>query len=190
MLSDPGWHAPYIGATEVSQQWTSFICMLQTAVFPFLETLKTVDKIYKGGKFKDELIPSLQYRLDLVIYNPLAGGLFSGKYNKSTGVPESRRFSAESQQGEIQLEIFQRCILEASDLVQPVAKKHSLTMPEIGAGFITGVSSLTQMENDLSSIEKGPLPEDVVKSLERAWKIDKSDVTTYWHGELVYKFHK
>ncbi|KAK9351960.1 NADP-dependent oxidoreductase domain-containing protein [Lipomyces doorenjongii] len=161
---------------------------------------------------EDELIPALRhYGLDLVIYNPLAGGLFSGKYNKSTGVPESGRFSAKSQQGEMyRSRYFRDVYWDALDLVQLVAEKHSLTMLEIalrwmvhhsqlklgsargltGDGIIIGVSSLTQMEDDLSAIEKGPLPEDVVESLDKAWKIVKSDVTPYWHGELVYKFEK
>ncbi|KAJ8096728.1 NADP-dependent oxidoreductase domain-containing protein [Lipomyces tetrasporus] len=219
---------------------------------PFLETLQTVDKLHKEGKFKifgisnytayevaelvtlardhglvqptlyqarynaitrnieDELIPALRhYGLDIVIYNPLAGGLFSGKYNNLTGVPDSGRFSAKSQQGETyRSRYFRDVYWDALDLIQPIAEKYSLTMLEIalrwivhhselklgpangltGDGIIIGVSSLKQMEDDLSGIEKGPLPQEVIESLDRAWKIVKSDVTPYWHGQLVYKY--
>lgn len=40
-----------------------------------------------------ELIPACRrYGLDVVIYNPLAGGLFSGKY-KTSDIPAEGRFS-------------------------------------------------------------------------------------------------
>jgi aflatoxin B1 aldehyde reductase len=40
-----------------------------------------------------ELIPACRrYGLDIVVYNPLAGGLLSGKY-KTAGIPYSGRYS-------------------------------------------------------------------------------------------------
>ena len=40
-----------------------------------------------------ELIPACRrYGLDIVVYNPVAGGLFSGKY-KTDEVPQDGRFS-------------------------------------------------------------------------------------------------
>ncbi|KAK9315461.1 NADP-dependent oxidoreductase domain-containing protein [Lipomyces starkeyi] len=133
--------------------------------------------------------------LDLVIYNPLAGSLFPESTTSRPVCPKRGRFSAKSQHGEMyRSRYFRDVYWDALDLVHPVAEKHSLTMLEIalrwmrltGDGIIIGVSSLTQMEEDLSAIEKRPLPEDVAESLDKAWKIVKSDVTPYWHGELVY----
>ncbi|KAK9359831.1 NADP-dependent oxidoreductase domain-containing protein [Lipomyces starkeyi] len=206
---------------------------------PFLETLQTVDKLYKDGKFKISGISNYTAYKPTLYQNPLEchhsqhrGRVdpcvtalrigsrhlqpacwkpISGKYDKSTGVPESGRFSAKSQQGEMyRSRYFRDVYWDALDLVHPVAEKHSLTMLEIalrwmvhhsqlklepakrltGDGIIIGVSSLTQMEEDMSAIEKRPLPEDVVESLDKAWRLVKSDVTPYWHGELVYKSDK
>jgi aflatoxin B1 aldehyde reductase len=38
-------------------------------------------------------------------------------------------------------------------------------------GIITGVSSYDQLVSNLKDMEKGPLPEDVVKALDKAWYV-------------------
>jgi aflatoxin B1 aldehyde reductase len=47
-------------------------------------------------------------------------------------------------------------------------------------GVIIGVSSLKQLEGNLTDLEKGPLPEDVVQTLDEAWNITKASGPTYW----------
>lgn len=53
-------------------------------------------------------------------------------------------------------------------------------------GIIIGVSSYGQLEGNLSDLEKGPLPEEVVKVLDEAWGITKATTPNYWHGTLEY----
>lgn len=86
-----------------------------------------------------------------------------------------------------------------------MAEKHNLTLLEIGFrwvvhhsklkvqdggndGIIIGVSSLAQLESNLKDIEKGPLPEEVVKVLDEAWLITKPTAAVYWHLDLEYKY--
>jgi aflatoxin B1 aldehyde reductase len=48
-------------------------------------------------------------------------------------------------------------------------------------GIIIGVSSLKQLEGNLADLEKGPLPEEVVKALDDAWfNITKASSPLYW----------
>ncbi|KAK9234754.1 NADP-dependent oxidoreductase domain-containing protein [Lipomyces kononenkoae] len=219
---------------------------------PFLETLRTVDSLYKEGKFKifglsnytayevaeivtlardhglvrptiyqgrynamsrdieDELIPALRhYGLDLVIFSPLAGGLFSGKYTKQADIPQSGRFSSNTAQGALyRSRYFKDVYWDAIQLIQPSAEKHGLTLLEIGLrwlvhhsqlkftpgkelagdGIIIGVSSLKQLEDNINAIEGNPLPSDVVEALDTAWKMVKPDVSPYWNGKLVYSY--
>ena len=93
---------------------------------------------------------------------------------------------------------FQDATFEALALVEPVAKKHNLTLLEVALrwcvhhsklqmvegtkrdGVIIGVSSLNQLESNLTDLEKGPLPEEVVKTLDEAWNICKASGPTYW----------
>ena len=155
---------------------------------------------------EQELIPAChRYGIDVVIYNPLAGGLFSGKI-KSTEVPQEGRYSDTAKSGEMyRKRYFKEATFDALRLIEPVAQKHSLTMLEIALrwcthhsalkmqnggrdGVIIGVSSFGQLESNLKDLEKGPLPDDVLKALDEAWLITKPTTPNYWHLDLAYKY--
>jgi aflatoxin B1 aldehyde reductase len=44
------------------------------------------------------------------------------------------------------------------------------------------------LEENLQDIEKGPLPEEVLKVLDEAWEITRSSAPTYWHLDLKYGY--
>ena len=93
---------------------------------------------------------------------------------------------------------FKDATFDALRLIEPVAEKHSLTLLEIALrwcvhhselktrakggndGVIIGVSSQAQLEGNLRDLEKGPLPEDVVKALDDAWLVSKATSPTYF----------
>ena len=148
-----------------------------------------------------ELVPCCRkFGLDIVVYNPLAGGIFSGKYQSKDHVPEEGRYSAKSaQQGKMYRErYFRDATFEALKLIEPVAEKHNLTLLEIALrwcvnhsvlkmknggrdGVIIGVSSFEQLVQNLANLEKGPLPEEVVKTLDQAWETTtKATCPSYW----------
>lgn len=93
----------------------------------------------------------------------------------------------------------------ALKLVEDATEKHGLTLIETALrwivhhsglkvkdgndGIIIGVSSKEQLANNLDNIEKGPLPEEVVQSLDEAWKISKVDMVPYWHGTVEYHYN-
>jgi aflatoxin B1 aldehyde reductase len=56
-------------------------------------------------------------------------------------------------------------------------------------GILIGISSVAQLEDNLTNLEKGPLPEGVVKALDEAWEVSKADSVPYWHGELEYTYN-
>ena len=153
------------------------------------------------------MIPACRrYGLDVVVYNPLAGGLFSGKI-KTADVPAEGRFS-ETQASEgknYRNRYFRDATFDALRLIEPVAQKHKLSLIETGLrwcrhhsalkmdqggrdGIIIGVSSFAQLEGNLKDLEKGPLPEEVVKSLDEAWLITKPTTPNYWHLDLKYTY--
>ena len=55
-------------------------------------------------------------------------------------------------------------------------------------GVIIGVSSFAQLESNLRDLEKGPLPEEVLKVLDEAWLVTKPTTPQYWHLDLEYKY--
>lgn len=158
-----------------------------------------------------ELIPACRrYGLDVVVYNPIAGGLFSGKY-KSADIPSSGRYSdSVGRMGQMyRARYFKDSTFEALRLIEPVVEKHGLTMVETALrwclhhsalnvrgvegkrgddGLIIGASSLEQLESNLGDCEKGPLPADVVDVLDRAWRVCQPDTPNYWHLDLKYTY--
>ncbi|KAJ5852410.1 uncharacterized protein N7529_011795 [Penicillium soppii] len=153
-----------------------------------------------------ELIPAChRYGLDIVIYNPLAGGLFSGKY-KSQDIPAEGRYSDAGSTGpNYRKRYFRDATFEALSIVEPVAQKHGLTLLETALrwvrhhsalrmdnggrdGVLVGVSNFGQLETNLADLQKGPLPEEVVQALDQAWLVAKSNSPNYWHLDLKYTY--
>jgi aflatoxin B1 aldehyde reductase len=149
-----------------------------------------------------ELIPACKrYDLDVVASNPIAGGLFSGRY-KTKDIPKEGRYSdSVGKMGEMyRKRYFKDSTFEALQIIEPVVEKHGLTMVETALrwvvnhsalnfkdgndGVIIGVSSLKQLDENLKDCEKGPLPQEVLDALDKAWLVSKPDTPNYWHLDL------
>ena len=145
-----------------------------------------------------------RYGLDIVIYNPIAGGLFSGKY-KTKDIPADGRFSGKTAGSRYRERYFKDDVFEALRIIEPVVEKHGLTLIETALrwcrhhsllkmdnggrdGIIIGVSNYNQLESNLKDLEKGPLPEEVVAALDQAWLTAKATVANYWHLDLKYTY--
>ena len=91
---------------------------------------------------------------------------------------------------------FQDATFDALRVIEPVAKKHGLTMSETALrwlrhhsaldipgesscrdGVIIGVSSLPQLQDNLRDIEE--LPREVVEALDEAWLVVKPTAANY-----------
>ncbi|KAH7310729.1 aflatoxin B1 aldehyde reductase member 2 [Stachybotrys elegans] len=147
---------------------------------------------------ESELIPCLRkFGIDLIIYNPLAAGLFSGKYT-SLEQPAEGRFSSTSALGKMYMSrYFKQSTMDALAIVEPVARKHDIPLIEVGLrwcihhsklqprskggndGLIIGISSYGQLEQNIQACEKGSLPDEVVEALDRAWDTARGDAPTY-----------
>ncbi|KAI0018702.1 NADP-dependent oxidoreductase domain-containing protein [Xylariomycetidae sp. FL0641] len=154
-----------------------------------------------------ELIPACRrYGLDVVVYNPIAGGLFSGKIKSVDIDPQEGRFSSKNPtSAAYRKRYFRESTFKALQTIEQAIEKHpGLTMIETALrwcvhhsklqikggtdGILIGVSSYEQLENNLDNLEKGPLPEDVVKALDEAWMLCKAEAPNYWHLDLDYKY--
>lgn len=169
--------------------------------------------IYQGmynaitRSIETELIPACRrYGLDVVVYNPIAGGLFSGKY-KTNEIPTEGRYSDSVgiMGGMYRKRYFKDATFEALRIIEPVVEKHNLTLLETAFrwlthhsklnikdggndGIIVGVSSEQQLESNLADLEKGPLPDEVLKALDEAWAVTQPTTTNYWHLDLKYTY--
>jgi aflatoxin B1 aldehyde reductase len=146
-----------------------------------------------------ELFPCLRhYGISLYAFQPLAAGFLTGRYQRNQSeFEEGSRFDPKQSVGRMtQGRYFNDSYFDAIDVIRPVADKHGLTIAEVALrwlkhhsmlvvenhdAIIVGASSLKHLEENLVDLEKGPLPEDVLEALEKAWLLTKPVAPKYWH---------
>nr|XP_045006735.1 aflatoxin B1 aldehyde reductase member 2 isoform X2 [Jaculus jaculus] len=149
-----------------------------------------------------ELLPCLRhFGLRFYAYNPLAGGLLTGRYkyeDKDKEQPVGRFF------GNAWAEIYRNRYwkehhFKAIDLVEKSLKAtygssalsmtsaalrwmyhHSKLQGTHGDGVILGMSSLQQLEQSLAFTEEGPLEPAVVDAFDKAWHLAAHDCPNYF----------
>ncbi|KAF9137764.1 hypothetical protein BG015_002623 [Linnemannia schmuckeri] len=100
-----------------------------------------------------ELLPCLRhYNISFYAYNPICGGVLSGKYNFNVD-PEGTRYDPKTLIGQI-----------------------------VCDGILIGSTSVAQLEESLTELEKGPLPEEMVKAFDEAWEAVKGTTNWYFRG--------
>ncbi|PCH42898.1 hypothetical protein WOLCODRAFT_152953 [Wolfiporia cocos MD-104 SS10] len=150
-------------------------------------------------KVEPELFPCLRkYGISFYEFNPLGGGFFTGRYTSlDEKVEPGSRFDPEKGQGKMyRTRYWNEPYFKAISAIQEVAAAHGLTMAEIalrwishhslmkreyGDAVIIGASSLKHIEQNLIDLEKGPLPDAVVKALDDPWLSVAPYATNYFH---------
>lgn len=147
-----------------------------------------------GRKAEEELLPALD-RLEMrfYAYNPLAGGLLTGKYRSLSKEPTEGRFAlrAKSYQSRYWKESYFEAIgaiaKECDAMAIPMAEAslrwlshHSMLDSSRGDGVIVGASSMVQLEQNLAALKAGPLPSGIVDAMNRAWAIAAADAPEYY----------
>ncbi|KJA27231.1 hypothetical protein HYPSUDRAFT_84137 [Hypholoma sublateritium FD-334 SS-4] len=146
-----------------------------------------------------ELFPCLRkFGISFYEFNPLGGGFFTGRYSSLNDVVEDgSRFDPSSIQGKgYRQRYWNEAYFKALASIKEVAERHELSMAEIalrwishhslmkkeyGDAVLIGASSLKHIEQNLIDLEKGPLPDDVVKALDDVWSEVKASASPYWH---------
>ena len=131
-----------------------------------------------------ELMPALRATgMSFYAYNPLAGGLLTGKHIPKEAPPQDTRFTV---MPFYQDRYWKDTYFHAIDAAKKACEKEGLSMTE-GAfrwlkhhskldggqndGIIIGASKMEQLEMNLSiAFEGGPLPESVGGAFDEAWE--------------------
>mgnify|MGYP001138912354 CR=1 FL=1 len=154
-----------------------------------------------GGQ---QLLPLLrQFNIRFYVYNPLAGGLLSGKYTSSGDAPiADTRFDGKSVAGKrYQARYWKDCYFEAIEKIQKSAAELApgKTLPEISLtwlhhhsglkrdafdAIIVGQSSASHLHTNLYSGTQGSeadnlLPEALLKVIDEAWELVKPECAPY-----------
>lgn len=167
-----------------------------------------VPTVYQGmynattRQVEKELLPCLRYYgMKFYAYNPLAGGLLTGKYHfedKDNSQPEGR-FFGNSWAAAYRDRYWKQSHFQAIDLVLKALETaygsnkptltsaamrwmyhHSQLKGDLGDGVIVGMTSMEQLKQNLAATEEGPLDERVVTAFTEAWNLVAHECPNYF----------
>ncbi len=140
-----------------------------------------------------ELFPCLRnYGLRFYAYNPLAGGLLTGKYRDLEALPDSGRFTEKTHYRE---RYWKREYFDVLRGLDDACRERGLTPTEValgwlvnhsrlaaesGDGIILGVSKLEHLEANLAASRTPALDPALIEILDRGWEIIKPDCFRYF----------
>lgn len=125
-------------------------------------------------------------------YNPMAGGLLTGRYGNFEDAPTDGRFT---HRPNYQKRYWKKSYFEAVNLIKETSAKyemssieatyrwlayHSMLKESRGDAIIIGASKLNHLVQNMNTVKAGPLPEEVVIAFEKAWSITKGDSPEYF----------
>ncbi len=125
-------------------------------------------------------------------FNPMCGGLLTGRYGKFEDMPTDGRFT---HRPNYQGRYWKKSFFDAVDIIKEAAEKHGVTSIEAtyrwlafhsmlagdrGDAILIGASKLNHLKQNMNTIKAGPLPEDVLDAFEKAWAITKGDSPEYF----------
>ena len=139
-----------------------------------------------------ELFPCLRaLGIRFYAYNPLAGGILTGRYRNQDTEPEGGRFVVQPMYRD---RYWNASHFQALDLVRESCEKagiamtaaalrwmfhHSVMDDSEGDAVILGASKVSQMEENLRACGESELPEAVVEGLREAWQSARPESAKY-----------
>lgn len=167
-----------------------------------------VPTVYQGmynattRQVETELIPCLRYYgMRFYAYNPLAGGLLTGKYHyeDKDGAQPAGRFFGDNWAAAYRDRYWKKSHFQAIEVVLHAletaygSEKPSLTSAamrwmyhhsqlkgDLGDGVIIGMSSMEQLQQNLAAAEEGPLDQRVVDAFKEAWDLVAHECPNYF----------
>lgn len=140
-----------------------------------------------------ELMPALkELGLRFTGYNPLAGGMLTGRYRSLDETPGEGRFTFRPnyQQRYWQQSYFDavnmlisECENEGIKLVDAAYRWllfHSALDGDKNDAIIIGASKLSQLKSNLASRTHGQLSDNLVRAFDRAWETTQDDAPEYY----------
>ncbi|KAL1894266.1 hypothetical protein Cpir12675_003743 [Ceratocystis pirilliformis] len=167
---------------------------------PFAETLGAIDKLHTAGKF-------VRFGISNFTAFEVAEIVMTCKQNNwsADDLPDDGRLANTSSVIEVyRARYLQDTTFKAMKLVEEAASKHNPSLIEVSLcwtvhhsalkvldgndGVIVAASSKEQIEQNVTNLEKGPLPADVVEATEKAWELTRGNGAPYWHKRMEYGY--
>lgn len=140
-----------------------------------------------------ELFPAIRkFNIKFYAYNPLAGGLLTGKYLNAEKIPEDGRFKLKKN---YQDRYWKKSCFQALEEIRTPCGTHGISMAEAALrwlqhhsllntaandGIILGVTRIEHLKANLRAGDAAKLPQAVVAAYEKSWGIAKTDCQPYF----------
>jgi 1-deoxyxylulose-5-phosphate synthase len=135
--------------------------------------------------FERDLLPMCaEEGIAVIPYNPLAGGLLTGKHNHASPPQQGTRFTLGTAAARYQARYWNEREFATVEEIRAVAKQAGMSMPTLAVSWvlsnpaitspIIGASASAQLADSLAAAEKGPLPKDLKSKLD--------DITHGWRA--------
>ncbi|KAG0048730.1 hypothetical protein BGZ83_006333 [Gryganskiella cystojenkinii] len=149
-----------------------------------------------------ELLPCLKHLgISFYAYNPIAGGMLSGKYKFDQEVEEGSRYDTKTGFGALfRNQYWNQLTFEAVQILVKASEANHIPLLEATLrwmnhhsgleakdGIIIGASQLKHLEENLEDLKKGPLPKAMVEAFDEAWEKVKAVSPTYFRSVTVYR---
>jgi aryl-alcohol dehydrogenase-like predicted oxidoreductase len=165
-----------VGASNfASWQLTHMLWLAETKKLPAVSVTQPMFNLLARG-IEVELLPMAeQFGVATVVYNPLAGGLLTGKQNFSAPLPGTR---FDKNQAYLDRYWHEQNFAALQEL-SAIARATNRSLVSVALNWIlhhspvdcviVGASRLTHLEENLAAANDGPLPAEVVAACDRVW---------------------
>ena len=141
-----------------------------------------------------------KYKMSFYCYNPLAGGILTGKHKREDrpeDCTEPGRFSGLSWGQSYRDRFWRTQYFDAIDIIEEACQKegvlvvsaalrwvthHSALSAENGDGIIIGSSGIEHLTANLEALQQGPLPHSVLEAIERASDLTRGNSPDYFRN--------
>ena len=140
-----------------------------------------------------ELFPAIRsLGMRFYAFNPLAGGMLTGKHLHFEEAPAPGRFARLKSYRERYWkhsyfdaveQIRKACETEGILMAEAAYRwlvNHSCMKDDMGDGILLGASKQEQLQQNLEASDKGPLPDCVLAAMDEAWEIARPDSPAYF----------
>ena len=125
-------------------------------------------------------------------YNPMCGGLLTGRYGSYDEAPSDGRFT---HRPNYRGRYWKKSFFDGVEIIRAAAERHGVTSVEAtyrwlayhsmlraerGDAILIGASRLRHLEQNMAAVQAGPLPEDVIEAFEAAWAVTRGDSPEYF----------
>jgi aryl-alcohol dehydrogenase-like predicted oxidoreductase len=159
LCKDRSWHAPYIS--------------------------QPMYNLLARGIEQEYLAMCKEFGVSTVVYNPLAGGLLTGKHRQETYTPGTRFDSNKLYQDRY----WHSQYFNAVEQLRQIARDANRSLVSLALSWllhhtvsdvvILGASSMTQLNENLAAAEEGPLAEGVLKACDQVWRDLRGPLPVY-----------